>query len=91
MTWEAPKSVLLIVHGICLTWLVASPLAAEDVDPRRPAAIETEEVPVVRAEIFERLAQYQNVRGAAFSGWAPDGSGIPWLDLPSQITFPPAG
>jgi hypothetical protein len=49
---------------------------ADDVDPRRPAAIEAEEVPIVSAEIFDRLAQYQNVRGASFSGWAPDGSGI---------------
>ena len=49
---------------------------AEDADPRRPAAIEAKEVPVVPAEIFAKLAQYQSVRGAAFRGFAPDGTGI---------------
>lgn len=46
------------------------------VDPRRPAAIEAREVPVVPPALVARLAQYQNVRGAAFRGWAPDGSGL---------------
>ncbi len=49
---------------------------AEDADPRRPAAIEAKEVPVVPAEVFAKLAQYQSVRGAAFRGFAPDGTGI---------------
>jgi len=49
----------------------------EDVsDPRRPAAMETREVPAVPAEIFERLRQYRHIRSASFSGWAPDGRGI---------------
>jgi protease II len=53
-------------------------VAAQDgaVDARRPAAIKTEEVPVVPKEVFERLNQYSNVRGAGFSGWSPDGNGI---------------
>lgn len=45
-------------------------------DARKPAAIETQEVPVVPQEVFARLAQYQSVRGAFFRGWAPDGTGI---------------
>lgn len=45
-------------------------------DPRRPAAIEAGDVPVVPPELFARLAQYQNMRAAAFRGWAPDGGGI---------------
>ena len=49
---------------------------ADEADPRRPAAIEAKEVPVVPAEIFAKLAQYQSVRGAAFRGFAPDGTGI---------------
>lgn len=49
---------------------------ADGVDPRRPAAIETQDVPVVPPELFRRLAQYQSVRGAAFRGWSPDGQGI---------------
>lgn len=54
----------------------STPAHADDTDPRRPPAISTEEVPVVPGEIFERLNQYQNVRGAAFAGWSPDGNGI---------------
>ena len=49
---------------------------ADEADSRRPAAIEAKEVPVVPAEIFAKLAQYQSVRGAAFRGFAPDGTGI---------------
>jgi dipeptidyl aminopeptidase/acylaminoacyl peptidase len=45
-------------------------------DPRRPAAIQTTGVPVVPADLFERLQQYQNIRTATFSGWAPDGFGM---------------
>lgn len=45
-------------------------------DPRRPSAIETQEVPEIPGELFAKLAQYQSVRGASFRGWAPDGSGI---------------
>jgi len=33
-------------------------------------------VPVVPADLFSRLAQYQNVRDASFQGWAPDDSGM---------------
>ena len=46
------------------------------VDPRKPAAIETSDVPLVPSELFAKLAQYQNVRAAAFRGWAPAGDGI---------------
>ena len=46
------------------------------VDPRKPAAIETSDVPLVPSELFAKLAQYQNVRAAAFRGWAPTGDGI---------------
>lgn len=49
---------------------------AADDDPRRPSAIEAKEVPVVPAEIYSRLAQYQSVRNAAFRGWSPDGRGL---------------
>ena len=48
----------------------------EAADPRRPAAVETLEVPVIPGEIFERLRQYRNVREAGFAGWSPDGKGI---------------
>jgi acetyl esterase/lipase len=56
--------------------LAAAPALADEADPRRPAAISTTGVPVVPAELLERLAQYQNVREATFQGWAPDGSGM---------------
>ncbi len=62
----------LVAGSFALTWTAR----AEDADPRRPAAIEAKEVPVVPAEVFTKLAQYQSVRGAAFRGFAPDGTGI---------------
>jgi hypothetical protein len=40
---------------------------------RRPAAIETEGVPDIPPALFERLRQYQNLRGASFQSWSPDG------------------
>lgn len=45
-------------------------------DPRRPSAIEVENVPVIPAELFLRLRQYQSVRQAQFRGWSPDGNGV---------------
>ncbi|MDB5348233.1 MAG: peptidase prolyl oligopeptidase active site domain protein [Schlesneria sp.] len=61
---------------ITLTFLSAVPLARSADDPRRPAAIEAQDVPIVPTELAARLAQYQSVRGAAFRGWAPDGTGV---------------
>ncbi|MBM3969567.1 MAG: S9 family peptidase [Planctomycetes bacterium] len=61
-------------------WLVSvltcSFAFAADADPRKPAAIQTQDVPVVSAEIVAKLSQYQNTRAAAFRGWAPDGNGM---------------
>jgi dipeptidyl aminopeptidase/acylaminoacyl peptidase len=45
-------------------------------DPRRPAAIEAGDVPVVPAEVTEKLRQYASVRSAAFQGWDPAGKGM---------------
>jgi dipeptidyl aminopeptidase/acylaminoacyl peptidase len=61
---------------ITLAFLSAVPVAWSADDPRRPAAIEAQDVPVVPSELAARLAQYQSVRGAAFRGWAPDGTGV---------------
>lgn len=41
-----------------------------------PPAIKAENVPPIPAEILERLNQYQNVRGARFLDWHPDGRSI---------------
>lgn len=54
----------------------ACALAAEPADPLRPPAVQTESVPAVPRELADRLQQYQNVRSAAFRGWAPDGAGV---------------
>jgi dipeptidyl aminopeptidase/acylaminoacyl peptidase len=51
-------------------------VARGDDDPRRPPAIETQEVPRVPPEVFARLGQYQNTRSAAFTSFSPDGKGI---------------
>lgn len=61
---------------VCLALFISVRSAEAEDDPRRPAAIETQDVPVVPAELAARLAQYQSVRTAAFHGWAPDGNGI---------------
>jgi dipeptidyl aminopeptidase/acylaminoacyl peptidase len=50
--------------------------AADALDPLKPPAIETTNVPVVPAELVERLRQYQSTRAANFQGWSPDGRGI---------------
>lgn len=65
------------ICSIAFTVSISTALVAEEViDPRRPAAIAAEEVPVVPDEIFERLNQYSNIRGADMQGWSPDGNGI---------------
>lgn len=56
--------------------LLVSPMLAADIDPRRPAAIQVQDVPVVPAEVFVKLSQYQSTRAATFRGWAPDGDGL---------------
>src|SRR5262245_47443241 len=50
--------------------------AADAPDPRRPSAIETQNVPPIPDELWQRLRQYQNMRGAAFQDWSPDGKAI---------------
>lgn len=81
-TWRAEwGSNLLAVVGVGLFMLVTGSselvgLADELADPRRPAAIRTENVPVVPDELVERIRQYQNTRAASFAGWAPDGRGL---------------
>jgi dipeptidyl aminopeptidase/acylaminoacyl peptidase len=68
---------LFALCTITCVLVLPSPIRAdEEIDPRRPAAIATEEVPVVPGEIFERLNQYNNIRGADMQGWAPDGNGL---------------
>ncbi len=63
--------------SMTLICVVAGSLAfADDTDPRKPAAIRTQDVPVVSAEVVAKLSQYQNTRAAAFRGWAPDGNGM---------------
>jgi Tol biopolymer transport system component len=55
----------------------AAALASENfADPQKPAAIQTENVPAVPAELIAKLRQYQSTRSAAFRGWSPDGKGI---------------
>jgi dipeptidyl aminopeptidase/acylaminoacyl peptidase len=51
------------------------PLSADE-DSRRPQAVETEGVPQIPDQLWNRLRQYRNLRSAGFRGWAPDGNGI---------------
>ena len=66
----------VLTISIITSFVLAATARAEEADPRRPAAMEASEVPVVPAELVARLAQYQSVRGATFRGFAPDGNGI---------------
>jgi dipeptidyl aminopeptidase/acylaminoacyl peptidase len=59
-----------------LIGIVALAFLLQDADPRRPAAIQVEGVPVISPEIYERLNQYQNVRSAQVRGWTPDGKSL---------------
>lgn len=65
--------IVAVMSGV-LTIVVGAIEAAED--PRRPAAVATTDVPVVSAELLERLRRYQSVRSASFRGWAPDRKGL---------------
>ncbi len=49
----------------------AAPLA-----PRQAGALHIDGVPPIPPEVAQRALQYNNVRGAGFYGWAPDGSGL---------------
>ncbi len=64
---------LLVVASLAFAPLCVA--HAED-DPRRPPAVETEEVPAVPESLLLRLEQYQNMRAAGFAGWDPQGRGI---------------
>lgn len=64
---------LMLATGLACGGLLA---AEEEIDPRRPSAIATEQVPMVPAAIHERLRQYSHIRSAGFQGWSPDGHGI---------------
>ncbi|HVF35115.1 MAG TPA: S9 family peptidase, partial [Candidatus Saccharimonadia bacterium] len=64
-------------------WLLATILstpaalgfAAESAVMRELVGTRTSEnIPAVPAELSERLAAYQNTRGASFAGWLPDGA-----------------
>ena len=59
-----------------ISLLTASLAMADEADPRRPAAIHTQDVPVVSAVVVAKLSQYQNTRAAAFRGWGPNGNGM---------------
>ncbi|MBW3598477.1 MAG: S9 family peptidase, partial [Planctomycetes bacterium] len=51
-------------------------LLADEIDPRRPAAIIRDAGHILPAEIFAELARYQEVRSAGFGGWVPGGEGV---------------
>lgn len=53
--------------------LALSPAVANDVERVQVGQRVTENVPDIPDELIERLARYQNTRGAGFAGWLPDG------------------
>ena len=76
MIRTVPLCLLSLFSLLSLLSLTSLAHAIDAPDPRRPAAIETTNVPSIPEELWQRLRQYQNMRGASFQGWAPDGSGI---------------
>jgi dipeptidyl aminopeptidase/acylaminoacyl peptidase len=62
--------------ALATLFVVVRAAHSEEVDALKPPAIVTRSVPIVPAEIEERLRQYQNTRAAAFHGWSPDGKGL---------------
>lgn len=67
-----------VIVAVCFSLAGARRGLAEEgaADPIRPPAMTTQEVPVVPAELMDRLRQYQSMRSAAFAGFAPDGEGV---------------
>jgi dipeptidyl aminopeptidase/acylaminoacyl peptidase len=66
----------LMFTAVASLLIVTRAAYSEEVDAVKPPAITTKSVPVVPAEIADRLRQYQNTRAAAFDGWSPDGNGL---------------
>lgn len=72
---------LAAIFWLATGWLdsrraIGADAAQPSADPHKPAAIETRDVPPVPPELFAKLAQYQNIRSAAFRSWAPSGDGM---------------
>ena len=65
-----------MLYALATLFIVTRAVHPEEIDSLKPPAIVTRSVPIVPAEIEERLRQYQNTRTAAFHGWSPDGKGI---------------
>lgn len=66
----------LMLTALATLLIVVRAAHSEEVDPLKPPAIAIRSVPIVPAEIEERLRQYQNTRAAVFHGWSPDGNGL---------------
>ncbi|MBX3724986.1 MAG: S9 family peptidase [Xanthomonadales bacterium] len=47
--------------------------AAPTVERQRSGNVVSEGIPAIPDELRQRLARYQNTRGASFAGWLPDG------------------
>ena len=65
-----------MLHALATLFIVTRAVHTEEIDSLKPPAIVTRSVPIVPAEIEERLRQYQSTRTAVFHGWSPDGKGI---------------
>lgn len=65
-----------LFHFALFAVFAVSTSATAQTDLKKPAAIQTEDVPPVPADFAARLSQYQNARSASFAGWSPDGNGI---------------
>ncbi|MBD3226299.1 MAG: prolyl oligopeptidase family serine peptidase [Caldithrix sp.] len=61
---------------LLLSIVLSVSLFAGDVQKRELGNLVLENIPEIPEQIKDRLMQYQNVRGASFRDWQPDGQGI---------------
>jgi dipeptidyl aminopeptidase/acylaminoacyl peptidase len=65
-----------MLNALATLLIVTQAGHSEEIDSLKPPAIATRSVPIVPADLEERLRQYQNTRAAVFHGWSPDGKGL---------------
>ncbi|MFC4725737.1 prolyl oligopeptidase family serine peptidase [Glycocaulis abyssi] len=65
---------MILPAAMCVAAILASPALAQSAPERVTRGnLVMENIPEIPGEVRERLRQYQNVRGAMFSDFAPDG------------------
>lgn len=69
------KRWLSAVVGVPVFMLLVAPVSAE-VSRREQGQLLMENIPVIAADITDRLSQYSNARSVTLADWTPDGKGL---------------